>query len=418
MRTISRSAFQSIQAKLGAARDVEAAAADERARFLARWEQAGEPGEASAEYRRAKAAKEAHEQASQELAEVKGEQRAALGALGNGAGRDLKRQLDGEPAVDGWAQLAAEVNPSAGVFQASVPLDSLMKPPALGATSITPSSGLTAPGFEVEGITPLARDLRFLTPHLRSQPVDQGDMAIQSFEQHGSRTVSGAVERDPVATSEKARLALSLELVTPPLKQMALIADGVPSKLFDATAGLGDSTVTAPPLTASLLLEWLRGELQFQLDKSLDAHVMSQLASAKPNFGETGTGLLTKIRTAVSSARSQGAAPSILAVPPKVAVELDSLEDSNKRPVFETGIVGAASPLYGLTIVELQSEEHAPMLLDPNVIGLTFYSTATLLVDPFSESKKNQVSVRLEFDALFHVRDVSGAFVLSKEALK
>jgi hypothetical protein len=416
--TISRSQFTAVQRRVDSARDAEAHAADERARALARWEQANEPGSTSAEFRRAQAAKQAHEQAKQELDEAKGAQGAALGTLAeNGAG--LKRQLTGEGAyVDGWQRLASSIDVSKGVFQASVSLGELMKGPPLAATSITPPSGLTAPGFEVEGITPLARDVRFLTPHLRSQQVDQGDLAIQSFEQHGSRAVSGAVERDPVATTEKAKLALGLELVTPPLKQLALIADGTPEKLFSGVQGLGDSAGTAAPLTGGLLLEWLRGELQYQLDLSLDSHVMSQLVASKPAFGLTGTGLITQIRNAVSAHRALGASPQILAVPPKTAVELDSLEDANKRPIFPLGVVGGASPLFGLTIVELQSEEHAPVLLDANVIGLTYFSLATLLVDPFSESKKNQVSVRLEYDVLFHVRDVSGCYVLSKEALK
>ena len=134
-----------------------------------------------------------------------------------------------------------------------------MVPPALAATTITPSSGLTAPAYEVGGIVPIARDTRFLYPLLRSQQVEQGDMAIQEFKQVGERKVSGAIERDPVATTEKAKLALSLELATPPQAARDLRGH-VPSKLFDAVSGLGDArrdrTCRSGP--AALLLDWLR----------------------------------------------------------------------------------------------------------------------------------------------------------------
>jgi hypothetical protein len=181
---------------------------------------------------------------------------------------------------------------------------------------------------------------------------------------------------------------------------------------------MGDGAAVGAPLTGGLLLEWLRGELGFQLDKALDAHTLAQIVAAKPAFGLTGVGLITQIRNAVSAHRALGASPTILAVPPKTAVELDSLEDAQKRPIFPLGVVGGSSPLFGLNVVELQSEEHSPLLIDPAVLGLVYTSLATILVDPFTQSSSNLVSVRLELDALFHVRDVSGVYSVGKEATK
>jgi hypothetical protein len=412
-----------LRRRLAAARDQQLAARREAASALAAYERAGCPPQGSPECRTAEEAKERRRQAELSVAQIEGEQKASLvqlsndgaGVSGVGGNGPMLDSVSG----DGWQQLVEGLKPTARGIEASVPLDSLMRPPTLATTSLTPSSGLSAPAYEVEGIVPLARDTRFgLTQNLRSQQVEQGDLALAEFRQVGTRTVTGAIERDPVATSEKAKLATSIELVTPSLKQLAIIQDGVPSKLFDAVQGLGDSASPAALPGAGLLLEWLRSELQYQLNRALDAHIMAQLIAAKPAFSETGTGKITQIRNAISAHRALGAMPTVLVASPKLAAELDSLEDSNKRPVFATRDTGSASPLFGLTIVEITSEEHAPVLLDPMVIGLTYFSLGTLFINPFTKATTNQVDVRLEFDTLFHVRDVSGAYVVSKEALK
>jgi hypothetical protein len=420
--TITRREFDGVARRVSACRSAEKVARDEHAAARAAWERCGEPGERSREYRRWERAKEAHDAARQELAEAVGEQRGALGRLADGGG--IARNGDGPRSRDGlwgdgWERLAAAINPSGGIFEASVDLGSLMKPNPLAAVGVTPSSGWTAPSYEIEGVVPMARDVRYLYPLLRSQQVEQGDLGIQEIKQTGERKVTGAVEREPMSTSDKAKLATGLTLEQVPLKQLAVYADEIPDKLFDAVQGLGDNAVAVPPLgPGSLLLEWLRDEMVYQLDRALDTHIIGQLIAAKPAFGEATGSLLTKIRTAVSAHRALGARPTILAVGPKVAIELDTLEDANKRPLFPLGVVGGASPLFGMTVLELQTDEHAPILIDPQVIGIDYYSLATLFVNPFVGGKKNLVDVRLEYDTLFHVRDVSGAYTLSKEALK
>jgi hypothetical protein len=421
--TIDRAALASFPARLAAARDQQLAARRHADATLKAWEREGCPPHGSASYRACEEAKENRRQSELDLAALEGEQKAALVRLSNDGdglrGRNGNGPMADGLGRDGWQQLANTLDPSKGVFQASVGLDSLMKPPMLGVTSITPPSGLTAPQFEIEGVIPLSKDTRFLYPLLKQQQVEQGDLSLAEFKQSGTRTVSGAVERDPAAVTEKAKLALGLELVTPSLKQLAIFADAVPSKLFPAVEGLGDGggIVGAVP-TGGLLLEWLRTELAYQLDKALDSHTLAQLVAAKPAFSETGTTLIQKIRNAVSAARANGANPTILAVPPKVAIELDSLEDAQKRPIFPTGAVGGSSPLYGLNVVELQSEEHSPVLIDPLVLGVVYFSLGTLLVNPFVGASKNLVDVRLEFDCLTHIRDVSGAYAISATALK
>jgi hypothetical protein len=278
----------------------------------------------SREFRDAETAATAVADKEGEIANLQQRQVGILRLLGDEAPRRVRSsngngpRSGDEPWQNGWQQLASEIDPKGGVYQASVDLGSLMKPPAQAAIGLTPSSGLTAPAYEVEDIQPMGRDVRFLYPLLRRTQVDQGDMAIQEFRQTGTRTVTGSVERDLVSTAAKASLGLSLELVTPPLKQLAIVAEGVPAKLFDAVQGLGDA---APPLggmiSGGLLLDWLTGEQAYQLDKSLDAMWLATIVAAKPAFSETGTTKLQQIRNAISAHRALGANPTILAVSPK-----------------------------------------------------------------------------------------------------
>jgi len=51
------------------------------------------------------------------------------------------------------------------------------------------------------------------------------------------------------------------------------------------------------------------------------------------------------------------------------------------------------------------------MLIDPAVLGVLY--TGTILTDPYSAMERSLVRVRIEGEALFHVRDVAGAYVIA-----
>ena len=53
------------------------------------------------------------------------------------------------------------------------------------------------------------------------------------------------------------------------------------------------------------------------------------------------------------------------------------------------------------------------MLIDPAVLGVLYTGTGTILADPYSAMERNLVRVRIEGEALFHVRDVAGAYVIA-----
>ena len=56
-----------------------------------------------------------------------------------------------------------------------------------------------------------------------------------------------------------------------------------------------------------------------------------------------------------------------------------------------------------------------PLLVDPLRLGVVYTGGGTLLVDPFGPNLKvNQVSIRAEAEAQFHVRNaLQGAYVIA-----
>ena len=53
------------------------------------------------------------------------------------------------------------------------------------------------------------------------------------------------------------------------------------------------------------------------------------------------------------------------------------------------------------------------MVLDPAMLGVLYRGRASILVDPYSGMDTNDVRLRVEMEALLHVRDViAGAYVI------
>jgi hypothetical protein len=290
---------------------------------------------------------------------------------------------------DGWSVAARGLDLPAGRLRVDMPAQNI-----LAAVSVSPSEGLSAPALTTQFMQK-AQDLRFLYPAFPRQIVDDGDLAITEFRQTGSRTVTGEIERDPMATTEKAKVGLSVTLETPSLSMFAAVVDEVPSKLFDAI----------PPFEA-----FLRNELGFQIDKAIDAHAIAQIVAATPAHGKTGTSLIEKTRNAVAAMRALGASPSVLALNATDAAALD-VQKTEAAYIFATRSTGSASPLWNLQIVEVPTLT-APLLIDPPLLGVLYVANAKVLIDPFTGMSKNEVRLRTEVDGLLHIRDAAGAYLI------
>lgn len=220
---------------------------------------------------------------------------------------------------------------------------------------------------------------------------------VIDFESLG-RTVTGEIERDPGATSEKARVDLAIELVNDPVRQFAAIVDEVPSKLFDVIDALE---------------AFLRNELQYQHERAIDAHAIAQILAAAPLIGSEGPDLIAQTRNAVAALHDVGSTPSVLAVNPAVAASLDLTQvGADDLYLFLTRDVGSASPMWGLRIAEVPGLQ-VPIVIDPAKLGVLYLATGTVLVDPFTGMSTNEVRVRAEIEALMHVRDANGAYVIA-----
>lgn len=304
-------------------------------------------------------------------------------------------QGEASPPANGWRLAASEFDLRGGRNRVDMQAVDLMRRP-MAALTVTPSSDLTAPTIMVPFMQQ-AQDRRFLYPSFVRNPIDPSVMAISEYRQTGGRTVTGSVERDPVATTEKAKLALKVALETPTLKQFAGVVEEVPTKLFDVVP---------------VLVSFLENELRYQIDIALDAHVLAQIAAAAPAEGKTGSTLIEQSRHGVAAMRALGGNPTILALSPTDAANLDvQTSGANAAYIFATRDSGSASPIWGNTIIEVPNIT-APTLIDPQLLGAVYGGAGTLLVDPYTGMDTNEVRVRVEIDALFHVRDIAGAYVI------
>ncbi len=370
----------------------------ERDRTRAEFAQSPEKDPRSGVFKRAEKAVQDLTECEDRIDALKEVQTGTLRMLSNGrGGRDQNGPRSGEHG-DGWAHLARELDLREGRNRVDVPLGDLLHSPAMVGIAVSPSSGLTAPATYGPFIEK-AQDTRHVWEAFPEQQLELGVLAISDYRQTGSRTVTGSIERDPASTAAKATLALSVTLETPPLKQLALLVEDVPVKLleiegFDA---------------------FLRNELAYQLSRSLDAHVLAQITAASPPTGSTGATLIEQARNGVSAMRALGGVPRVLALSPEAAAALDVQKtgaEGLEQYVFGAKATGSAAPLWGNAVVEVPGLEH-PTLLDPQMLAMLFVGAATLLVDPYSGADTNTVRLRLEVEALLHVRDIAGAYVIS-----
>ena len=350
--------------------------------------------ESDASYNAATAAKESLAETERKLEAAHDEQVELLRRLG-----DAEAGMGGwtHPQVNGWAEAARRLDLPRGETRVSVGLDSLISKP-LTALDWTPDAGSSrAPSFRAPMVEKAA-DRRFVYPVFQRQRIDSGDLAITEYVQFGERAVTGSVERDPTDTSEKASVGLQIKLATENVRQFACVVENVPSKLFSAE----------PALTS-----FLQNELQLQVSLALDAHIVSQIQPAAPPAGQSGANLVDQVRNAVAECRALGANPTVLALNPDDAASLDlTTTGVDGMYTFATRSTGSSSPLWGLIVVESPTVAD-PLVIDPALLGVLYTGIGTLLTDPYSSMEKNLVRVRLEGEALFHVRDIAGCHVIA-----
>jgi hypothetical protein len=242
----------------------------------------------------------------------------------------------------------------------------------------------------IDGVQALGRDERWLWPFLPSQDIGT-DTSVQDFRQTGERTVSGTIQRDLDATTDKATLAVAIEHVVAEVKQLAVVIEDIPSALLESLQGAR---------------AFYDSEARFQLNAALDAHVMAMIDAANPSTSWTGDNLVERVRHGIAAMRAVGSVPRLLVVNPTDAAALDLFQhgESESTYMFPTREAGVGSPLWGLRLIERTSDDDPPMLIDPQRLGLLYTGMLGVLADPYSKMKKNLVDLRFEMSTLMHVR--------------
>lgn len=243
----------------------------------------------------------------------------------------------------------------------------------------------------------LGRDQRFLWPNLPMENA-RNSTAVSDFVQ-SVRTLTGTVERAIDAVTTKATVDATIVASVEAIKQFAVTLDSVPNAVLESV----------PQISA-----FLDGEGRFQVNKAIDTHVLAQIVAATPAFGNTGTTTIDKVRNAIASMRALGADPNVLVLNPTDAAALDLFRvggsTATDGPYAYDFTRGPSHPLWGLKVIERIGGGSDPMyLLDTKMLGVLYVGQIHFDADPFTEFKKNLTTLRVEVNALFHVRNIQGA---------
>jgi hypothetical protein len=210
-----------------------------------------------------------------------------------------------------------------------------------------------------------------------------------------ARTLTGTVARTLNAVTSKATLEVTVAAVTEDLQQFAVVLPAIPNQILESISGFTD---------------YMNSEGSFQIAKALDTHVLAQIVAATPSFANTGTTLIDKIRTQIGTMRGNGANPTLVVLNPTDSTSLDLIADAGgyKFPLRDTG---TSSPIFGCRVIERIGGGTDPIyLVDPEMLGRLYIGSMRFDADPYTGFAANTTALRVEVNALFHVRNVQGAF--------
>jgi hypothetical protein len=249
-------------------------------------------------------------------------------------------------------------------------------------------------------IRPLGRDERYLWPLLPRTDIGNGT-AIEDFRQTGNRTVTGDIERDVDATTDKATLDVDFDHDVQPVKTLAIMIEDIPNALLTS-------------LPASR--EFFQVEARHAIEQALDVHVYDQIIAAGPPSGITGANLVEQVRHGIAAMRALGSNPDVLVVNPDDAADLDLFKQPGTEDyAFMSRSGGPGGPLWGLRVVERTSAtmDEAPLLIDSRRVGMLYLGVLAMLADPYSKMRKNLVDLRFELNGLMHIRDANAAYLIA-----
>jgi hypothetical protein len=268
----------------------------------------------------------------------------------------------------------------------TIPADELVETRAQSLPAV--SSWARRPGV----IVPLGQDQRFLFPNLPTESAGESSTVLD-FKQ-SARTLTGSVNRVLSSVAAKATLEVTVAAVTEDLQQFAVVLPAIPNQILESIPAFTD---------------YMNNEGSFQISKALDDHVLAQIVAATPAFGTTGTTIIEQIRNGIATMRATGANPTLTVLNPTDAATLELTADAGGF-VFASRDTGTASPLWGTTVIERIGGGTDPKyLLDPEMLGRLYIGSMRFDADPYTGFAANTTALRVEVNALYHVRNVQGA---------
>ena len=305
----------------------------------------------------------------------------------------------GRAGGDGWADLAGGIDLEAGRREARVALDDLMLRPR---ATLKPSPG---PAFDPLGfetlradVAPFGEDTRYLYPWLATQPLPEGVLNVSEWRQIGTEPVIGDPVRDPTATTAKAELEATVEYTPEAVKQLAVTVGGVPNAILAAEPSM---------------LAFLRVRMARLLNDALDQHTIAQILAAGPPTGGAGANLIAQLRDGKSTRwRTVRTRPW-----PRFP---DRCRGARPRRKVDGGRLFISARRGRRFVAAIRNarvrgcRRDVPILIDPAMLGVLYVGSAKLDVDSSGdEFKANLSTVRLEFLALYHVRQPTGALSMA-----
>ena len=305
-----------------------------------------------------------------------------------GGGEQRVTRMDPKATVgEGWSEVA-EAIASKRQRHVEIGTESLLRSKAapartkdLTGTDLDLGTGMDLPTFSTIGF-----DQRYLYSRLPIKTVST-ELSVSDFRQTGSREVTGSVLRGLTATSTKAELDVSVEYFTAPMQQVAITIGGLPNALVQGVAALR---------------VFLQVEAQYQLGTAIDNYVVPALEASDHLVGATGTGPIEQLRHAIADHREAGYNPSLAAVSPSTAAELDlTAFDSGYQ--FNTAAYGSSSPLGSMQVAEVPRVTD-PLLVDTLAVGTLCLGPTKVDVDESAGFSENVSVMRCEASVLLIVR--------------
>jgi hypothetical protein len=161
------------------------------------------------------------------------------------------------------------------------------------------------------------------------------------------------------------------------------------------------------------------GDMTTAYEDSLDDLLVTTLVDNAGTTDDDGADLFEKLRKAVTAIQAEGFNPSIAAVSPEDAEELDlsragSGGDPTEGPFLLTPSPrsSAFTPLWSLTLRIVKNLPSGPIVLDPSVVRV-YVDNPVFSADPFTGFSVNTTRFRFEGPAIPVVRQPAGVYVVA-----